>query len=43
LVEFDPKTAKRKAIDRIKDHTEVEVMTGTEIWIKIARIIDDMT
>jgi hypothetical protein len=43
LVELDPKTAKRKAINRIKDHAEVEDMTGAETWIKIARIIDDMT
>jgi hypothetical protein len=43
LVELDPKTAKRKAINRIKDHAEVEDMTGAETWIKIARIVGDMT
>jgi hypothetical protein len=43
LVNVDSKTAKRKAINRLKDHAEVADMTGAETWIKIVRIIDDMT
>jgi hypothetical protein len=43
LVTLDAKTAKRKALDRIKEHADIGDLKGAEIWSKIARIIEDLT